>query len=73
MFFWTMFGVGLLGLGALILAVDLWLSRRLRKRLANRPNNPDISYYKALRRAQAKEAQRSWGQPGPGEPTAGPG
>ena len=71
--FWTMFGVGVLGLGALILAVDLWLSRRQRKLLARGgPDDPgreishDQSYYEAVRRAQTKEARRDWGQPGPG-------
>ena len=64
MFFWTMFGVGLLGLGALILAVDLWLSRRLRERLANggpnykvRDISRDQNYNEAVLRAQTKQAQ----------------
>ena len=40
MHFWTMLGVGVLAVGALILAVDLRSSRKQRERLANRePDN----------------------------------
>ena len=61
MFFWTMFGVGVLGVGALILAVDLRSSRKLRERLANgEPDNRrrdvtrDPNYNEALLRANPK-------------------